>query len=129
MRQPDQRARHVFSEAIKLNSPEERTAYLDHMCAGDESLRREVQSLLAAHERAGDFLGQTLQIPVPDSAVDRVGNEFMTKRGRRDSASGLLADGKRRLGFAHRDDIQTSFEFQLADESSGEDPPTQINSQ
>src|SRR5262245_32968723 len=32
--------------------------FLDHACAGDERLRDEVTSLLAAHERAGNFLGQ-----------------------------------------------------------------------
>jgi len=43
-------------------------------------------------------------------------NQFMTKRGWRDSASALLAEAKRKRGFAHCDDIQTSFDFHLADE-------------
>jgi eukaryotic-like serine/threonine-protein kinase len=32
--------------------------FLDHACGGDEQLREEVTSLLAAHERASSFLGQ-----------------------------------------------------------------------
>jgi serine/threonine protein kinase len=37
--------------------------FLDHACAGDEQLRDEVASLLAAHERAGSFLGQPALAP------------------------------------------------------------------
>src|SRR5262249_3751221 len=33
-----------------------RSAYLDRATAGDETLRRQVESLLAAHERSGLFL-------------------------------------------------------------------------
>src|SRR6185436_9475181 len=35
---------------------EQREAFLKEACAGDEVLRREVESLLQAHERAGSFL-------------------------------------------------------------------------
>ena len=31
-------------------------AFLEERCAGDESLRREVERLLAAHQAAGDFI-------------------------------------------------------------------------
>src|SRR5262245_34780791 len=34
----------------------QRAAFLDEACAGDEELRREVESLLAAHEQAESFL-------------------------------------------------------------------------
>ena len=47
-------------------------------------------------------------------------NEFMTKRGWRDNSSAALAEAKRLRGFADRDDIQTAFEFHIADESSDE---------
>jgi len=36
--------------------PERRGAFLDQACAGDEELRREVESLLTAHEQAGSLL-------------------------------------------------------------------------
>lgn len=37
--------------------------FLDRACAGDEQLRYEVTSLLAAHEQAGSFLGQPALAP------------------------------------------------------------------
>ncbi len=36
--------------------PDERREFLDRACAGDEALRREVDSYIAAHEQAGGFL-------------------------------------------------------------------------
>jgi gluconokinase len=44
-------------------------------------------------------------------------NEFMIKRGWRDGSSAALGEAKRARGFAHRDDIQTAFEFHKADEA------------
>jgi hypothetical protein len=41
--------------ALELDAGDRR-AFLDETCAGDESLRREVESLIAAHEQAGDFM-------------------------------------------------------------------------
>jgi len=48
--------RAVFDQALEIAAPAERRAYLDRACAGDAELRREVESLLAAHAGAGDFL-------------------------------------------------------------------------
>ena len=42
---------HLVSEL----APAERSAFLDQVCGGDEALRREVESLLAARDRAGDY--------------------------------------------------------------------------
>jgi tetratricopeptide (TPR) repeat protein len=46
----------IFGEALNLSSAEERAAYLDRACGGDIPLRRQVETLLGALERAGDFL-------------------------------------------------------------------------
>jgi len=46
-----------------------------------------------------------------------VWNAFMSKRGWRDEASEGLAEEKRKRGFAHRDDIQTYFDYHKADEA------------
>ena len=35
---------------------ENRSSFLDGACAGDDELRREVESLLRAHDNAGDFI-------------------------------------------------------------------------
>ena len=43
-------------EAAIEHEPGERLAFLDKACAGDDSLRGEVESLLAAHEQAGSFI-------------------------------------------------------------------------
>jgi WD40 repeat protein/serine/threonine protein kinase len=42
----------VFAAALAIGSPSERAAYLDRACAGNPSLRREVEGLLAAHARS-----------------------------------------------------------------------------
>ncbi len=48
-------------------APEERAAFLEAACAGDESLRREVASLLAAGDHVGSFLE-----PPPDELNETV---------------------------------------------------------
>src|SRR5262249_41259120 len=45
----------IFQVAVKL-APERRAAYLDQACGGDHALRREVESLLQAHEDPSSFL-------------------------------------------------------------------------
>jgi len=45
----------LLESALELDAGDRR-AFLDETCAGDESLRREVESLIAAHEQAGDFM-------------------------------------------------------------------------
>ena len=46
-----------------------------------------------------------------------VWNAFMTKRGWRDDVSEWLVTEKAKRGLAHRDDIQTAFDFHKADEA------------
>ena len=53
----------LFNEALDLPR-EDRAAWLDQRCAGDQALRNEVASLLRAHEAAGDF------IEIPAIAAD-----------------------------------------------------------
>lgn len=45
----------LLEEALELEAGE-RSAFLDQACAGDEALRRKVEALLAAHERAEGFI-------------------------------------------------------------------------
>src|SRR5262249_32983371 len=63
----DPRANDLFLKALELPSPGERQAYLDGACAGDAALRAEVEALLEADARAGNFL----ESPAP-GAVDTV---------------------------------------------------------
>src|SRR5215467_2154827 len=45
----------LFQSAVE-RAPEERTAFLEEACHGDEGLRREVESLIASYERAENFI-------------------------------------------------------------------------
>jgi len=46
----------IFGEAIAIDSLEDRAAFLDRACHEDAELRRELETLVADHFRAGDFL-------------------------------------------------------------------------
>jgi WD40 repeat protein len=72
----------VFEAALKLPAGE-RAAYLDKACAGDGELRRRVEGLLGAFERAGGFLIEPavplpprtspLTLPPTEKPGDRIG--------------------------------------------------------
>lgn len=47
----------VFLVAVERQRPEDRAAYLDQACAGDDTLRRQVNLLLKAHAEAGSVPG------------------------------------------------------------------------
>lgn len=49
--------RQIFDGALE-RAPRDRAAYLRVVCAGDDATRREVESLLASHEDASDFLAK-----------------------------------------------------------------------
>jgi tetratricopeptide (TPR) repeat protein/serine/threonine protein kinase len=57
--------REIFIAVLQKDTPAERHAYLDEACRGDEALRRSVEGLLDAHERAGGFL----ESPAPNLAA------------------------------------------------------------
>ena len=46
----------IFLAALEKGSADERAAYLNEACAGDEDLRRRVERLLNAHPKVGSFL-------------------------------------------------------------------------
>ena len=50
-----QKIESVFQKALDADSGH-RASVLENSCAGDESLRVEVESLLAQYENAGDFI-------------------------------------------------------------------------
>jgi serine/threonine protein kinase len=63
----------VFAEAIQKPTIEERGQYLDLACSGDPELRSRIEALLAAHDRAGDFL-HTVSHSTPFSVHERAGS-------------------------------------------------------
>ena len=60
----------LFQSAIE-RAPEERAAFLDESCYGDEDMRREVESLLTSHERAENFI----ELPAFEVAPELVTND------------------------------------------------------
>ncbi|PQO41943.1 serine/threonine-protein kinase [Blastopirellula marina] len=46
----------LFSEALEITNPSERALYLHHACAGNPTLRVQLDRLIAEHERSGQFL-------------------------------------------------------------------------
>lgn len=63
-----QQVKAIFNAAHE-RAPADRAAFLAEACAGDEALRREVESLLAADEREGDFMNQPV-VPVPPAVAN-----------------------------------------------------------
>jgi hypothetical protein len=55
----------IFVRAIEAGPPAERAAVVERSCRDDADLRREVESLLAAHDLAGTFLDH----PAPELAA------------------------------------------------------------
>ena len=55
----------IFIEAIRAPT-QERAAFLDIACHGDENLRRKVEALLKAHDRLGNFLEEPPAQDSPD---------------------------------------------------------------
>jgi serine/threonine protein kinase len=53
---PKPTAKAVFDRVHELRDAEERRAYLDQACGGDDALRRKVEALLQAYDEAGSFL-------------------------------------------------------------------------
>jgi serine/threonine protein kinase/Tfp pilus assembly protein PilF len=61
----------LFHSALE-RAPRERAAFLDEACAGDESLRRQLEKLLAAHEEAGSFIeNPAMEVEARGVAADR----------------------------------------------------------
>ena len=60
----------LFQTAVE-RAPEERAAFLDESCHGDEDMRREVESLLISHERAENFI----EVPAFEAAPELVPND------------------------------------------------------
>jgi eukaryotic-like serine/threonine-protein kinase len=71
----------VFESALE-QAPEERSAYLTRACAGDESLREQVETLIASYEEAGSFIEDpALGTGVlPDTVVDETVNVLIGRR-------------------------------------------------
>jgi eukaryotic-like serine/threonine-protein kinase len=68
-----ERLRTIYTEAAAISLPEERAVFLKSACAGDPALRQQVDELLAAREKVGDFLETPL---VGAEVVELIGSRI-----------------------------------------------------
>jgi serine/threonine protein kinase/tetratricopeptide (TPR) repeat protein len=69
-----QRLARLFDQAVSL-SAEERAAFLDRACEGDDSLRRQVAELLQSSDRASGFLDEPYEPTTSGSVPHRLAGE------------------------------------------------------
>ena len=50
------RANDIFLDALEIAAPEDRKLFIERVCGGDADLRAQVDSLIAASQKAGNFL-------------------------------------------------------------------------
>ena len=76
----------IFLSALDIPDAATRAAYVESACAGDATLRRQVDALLTAHERSGLFLDEPavaqLSAPRPAAESDTVTAEGEATGGR-----------------------------------------------
>jgi eukaryotic-like serine/threonine-protein kinase len=65
--------RDLFINALQIEDPAERCAYLDKACGDDGELRQRVEALLAAFGQAGSFLQQPAADPTATSDIPPAG--------------------------------------------------------
>ena len=71
-------AKSLFNQALRINDPDERQAWLDRTCADSPRLRQKVEALLQAHDGAGSYLQNPLiatvdQPPLVEQSGDTIG--------------------------------------------------------
>ena len=84
-----EKIKQVLGECLE-RPPEERPAYLDDACAGDLELRREVESLSASYEAAGDMMEEPA-LGREDSPADMEGRRVGPYRIVREIGEGGMA--------------------------------------
>jgi eukaryotic-like serine/threonine-protein kinase len=69
MATPQEPAKSLFLNALEITGGEERQAYVDECCAGNELLRQEVNALLAHHQQLDSFLDSSPAEFVPTMTI------------------------------------------------------------
>jgi len=93
--------------AARERGPDLRASFLDQACAGDASLRLEVESLLASDEQAGDFLNTpAMKIATEEIAEERARSLVGRQLGHYRLLSQLGAGGMGEVYLAARADDQ-----------------------
>src|SRR6266850_6046948 len=96
-----QEASRILEIALERD-PHRRAAYLGEVCANDDDLRREVESLLAASEQAGSLLDSpAMKIAAPLFVADAAGSMLGQSVGRYKIVTALGAGGMGEVYLAH----------------------------
>ena len=95
-----QKINEVFQSVVELET-EDRRAYLDRACDGDESLRGQVETLLAANEDAGTFMAGNAAEDVGHLLEDDSRTLSGQSLGHYDIISELGSGGMGRVYLAH----------------------------
>src|SRR5207249_3491077 len=83
-----QQVKDLFQSALE-HGPEERVEFLDSVCAGDPSLREEVESLLKFNGQAENFL----ESPISDVAAQLLFNDLTNESNLKESSSTYSSNG------------------------------------
>ena len=91
-----QKVEAVLQEALD-RLPQERASFMDEACAGDQQLREEATSLVAAYDAAGDFieqpaLAQDARVLVGEDVIDKTGEEIGPYKIVKQLGSGGMAE-------------------------------------
>lgn len=82
----------IFLAALELPSKEYRSAYLDSACGADAELRRQVDELLAAHFRSGEFLNESVGQQLGTTPIAHVDETIVVARRSDEAAMAGPAD-------------------------------------
>ena len=91
-----QKVEAVLQEALD-RLPQDRASFMDEACAGDQQLREEATSLVAAYDAAGDFieqpaLAQDARVLVGEDVTDKTGEEIGPYKIVKQLGSGGMAE-------------------------------------
>jgi eukaryotic-like serine/threonine-protein kinase len=79
MNESREREEQIFAEALAL-PPGERPRFLDDACRGDSKLRQRIETLVLAHESAGDFMAAPADaiqaVPPPPMSAESPGSRI-----------------------------------------------------
>jgi serine/threonine-protein kinase len=70
-----QKAKAIFDVAVEI-ATQDRGAFLDHSCSGEDELRREIESLLASFDAAGNFMEMPFAGEIASALTERKADQL-----------------------------------------------------